>query len=721
MDDAHDAPTSATATGAGDTATSISQHAGGGVDTGLPSPDSITTAEAYMALEKCVFQKWKDRLSCVKTYCNGTYKNNGKGGNPNKKGVTLTQLECKVCSGRVRLIAALDHLGAEEDAQYMQMTLDALPQADKQGKRTNAACDIRAYMLPKDTTQQQLLLHEVSPIKEKTEAKRVRFAKDTEMEDLILVPDTQLLDLPLDSCHQEDVQKAGDRTMTRPTENNSSVMNLDHLDQQRDTDPAIAIASPEDVTEYRIDEISSIMASMDTHGMSVEELLSSDTMHLKKLVKLLLEQNDLLLEKRHLHVEAQCMMVQAKEMMKAGMRLYELETQLHEYKEEVDTLKRFQKAKEEENAYLRSRLSEQMKRHDEYMKTAAADTSMSTSLEPSPPTRITAQTGSRKLKSLPKVHQQTKVMPRQQGNSVADVKVVKETNPQSQEARAKSYAQHAVSLARTGLVASKTKSGSGIPPKPGNEARSKWRAIVSTPAQNLSKATKKQILSIGQERPPQKFHRLHIEISGVPNETVYEARRRMGKFLNISGLSKHIRTFSNIGKRYLEIYYCDAVVQQVENIIRANQLRVKRELNPAAFENLDPTGEVLATEHTRFQNQTGYTLEKRREQAAKRIGYLLATQTLVEMRKCIENGFDNDLLERAHLVANEYHGQQLARWQQRHGPKTAAPEDNMNATENDESKWFFVDRKGKSVSVDSPEEHHTSESMDVEESGPGQQ
>jgi hypothetical protein len=307
-----------------------------------------------------------------------------------------------------------------------------------------------------------------------------------------------------------------------------------------------------------------------------------------------------------------------------------------------------------------------------------------------------------------------------QNDPDAEVKVVKATEPQSTKQKATSYAQHAKSLASTGLVSRKTKAGGGdIPPKPGNEARSKWRAIVNTPVQQMSNATKKKILGIAQERPPQKFHRLHIEISAVPNESVADARRRMGMFLKVSGLRKHIRTFSNIGKRILEIYFCDAVEHHVERIIRENQLRVKRDLNPAAFESLDrKKSDGPSTGHTQFENLTGHTLEKRREQVAKRLGSLLATQTLVEMRKCIEKGFDSDLLAKARTVAKEIQGQQLDRWYQLYDPKAAAPMDGVKGTVDDETTWYVVDRKGNRSAVEKP---HASDSMDVEESAAGQQ
>lgn len=194
------------------------------------------------------------------------------------------------------------------------------------------------------------------------------------------------------------------------------------------------------------------------------------------------------------------------------------------------------------------------------------------------------------------------------------------------------------------------------PPMPGNEARHAWRKLNAKPLSQLSQSDRKKILAMGQARPRQSFLRTHIAIAGVPNETVHDARRRMGKFLDVSGLRKYIKAFSNVGKHILEIYHCEEVKGDVERIIRAKQLRVK-EMDPSDFSHYVDIG----------------LREKRREQAAKRLGYLLAREHLSAMEECILAGYDERLVSKAREYAAETLKMQKHRWVTKHRPadKTA--------------------------------------------------
>jgi hypothetical protein len=191
------------------------------------------------------------------------------------------------------------------------------------------------------------------------------------------------------------------------------------------------------------------------------------------------------------------------------------------------------------------------------------------------------------------------------------------------------------------------------PPKPGNEQRAKWRTIVAKPMNKLSSENRQRILAMGQERgPSQKFYRTHIKMGTVLNETVGDARRRMGKFLVVAGLKSHIRTYSNIGKSILEIYYCDATKEKVEEIIREKRL-ARVDIDPA-----DTTGIDQAT------------WPKRKEQIIGRLAFLLAKERLQEMRKIICAGFDADIIKLAEEKAASLNEEWTNQWSKKYSNKS---------------------------------------------------
>lgn len=188
------------------------------------------------------------------------------------------------------------------------------------------------------------------------------------------------------------------------------------------------------------------------------------------------------------------------------------------------------------------------------------------------------------------------------------------------------------------------------PPKPGNEQRSKWRKLAQTPASKLTESKRAAILAMGQEPgKPQSFMRIHLKIASVPNERPMDTRRRVGKFLEVSGLKQHIRSFSTIGKSIIEIYYCSAAEESVKHLIEEHRL-ITMKINPADFSNVG--ADVLTA---------------RRRQTAFRIGKLLANESLRNARGSILLGFDEEIQAEAHKIEQELRNAKNLQWTKRFG------------------------------------------------------
>lgn len=602
-----------------------------GAGSSYPPPFDSTPA-SYEALEKAAFNKHfskgkRDdedmRIHCQEPGCNGRFNSHG-GIKPNAVGVRRLQLRCNNCKASRMFTSLLESRPGEiADATriMLQNALSSLPPIDKQAQLAEKKKSMlegwivtKPMESKKPSARDDINQDDASDDVGRT-SKRLRddcseadcMELETDMIDpSALAPVSCEAPLAIEPSSTEEVKEV-------PSQDDTA--NTTELNDECTYEPVSSQTFEEMNSTKRVPTLTELITYTGEVSKSVlhQKLTEwgyyNDPMNLLKVLYAKIKLNNVYVD---LEEEKDCLKGQNEE----------LETELND---------------------LKSHLS------DEELRDIKIKKLVSTPLEHTEPSHLAPVPAARAhTRQKPK---KTLVPPRNASRPPDAHHVVasKEGRSNAAQPPRETYAQKAA-----------RPPSKGNPPKPGNEARHQMRLLVSTPMSKLNQKAKKKILAMGQERPRQSFHRLHIVVSSVPNETVTDARRRMGKFLVVSGLNKYVKAFSNIGKHLLEIYFCDAVKGCVERIIEQHALRMKS-INPADFSNGD---------------QDVYVLEKRREQAAKRLGHLLARESnLTAMVECILDGFDEGVRAKAQAYSKEILDNWQRRWATKYRPASARPAD----------------------------------------------
>ena len=564
-----------------------------------PAPAGALLINQY---ERTTLNKLKTLLKCTNNDCGavGSYTNNGVGGNPSKSGVQLIQIKCTKCSKKTRLGAAIENTeGLDEELEQYLKILGQLPTEDKQAKRrrtassdgtpTTAANGIRGWLkIPGETAG----LKPLPPMSAGTSlvpTTAVRAAETAGVTTQPSPPSTAGCTLPLAGGHPG-ASGLGNQTLASHALK-SEVTGVA-------TQPPTS-AKGKEVLLYDQCMADGVMTRAPTKA-------ASSSSRLTKTETITIEL---------------CEYLQLKEMAAANkaleLKMEFLNSKLNDlYKIVNDNNNNI--IANNNNIIMNTDGTRAGQKQKNGMNGRTKNNGQDTQTKAGP--------GKTNLLGNPKTFGSNQVQ-----NSVPkQAKIAKQKTEKNTTNAKTSYA----------AVAAKN-----TPPKPGNEARNFWRSEVKKPMSKLSTTTKKRILQMGQEKPkPQEFHRAYLAINKVENETVGDARRRMAKFLIVADLKRHLRTFSNIGKSVIEIYYCDAVADQVLKIINKHQFKII-EMNAGDF-----------SEHT------GETLKKRQEQAVQRLGFLLAGERIAAMRKKICEGFDQSIVDAAAKLGISIRAKQVEKW-----------------------------------------------------------